>query len=73
MLLSFERPAPAGLPLESSREPAPVLVASADLENCIVVNETTGITGCRPIARGRQLITVKIGRAHGGCLGTRSR
>jgi hypothetical protein len=71
MLLSFERPA---------RSPAlagaSVLGCGArarlfsDLENCTVANDT-GITG-----RGRKAspeITVKIVRACGGCLGTKSR
>ena len=42
----------------------------SDLENCTVANDT-GITG-----KGRKAlteITVKIVRAHGGCLGTKSR
>ena len=43
----------------------------ADLENCTVANDTN-ITGSRA-ARPSPKITVKIVRAHGGCLGTKSR
>jgi hypothetical protein len=58
--LSFERPLGR----------IPVQRAFADLENCTVANELSGIT--EPILV-MGLITVKIVRAHGGCLGIWSR
>jgi hypothetical protein len=71
--LSFERPAKAELdragPVGHAVAPAPPTLF-ADLENCTVANDT-GITG-RSL-RASPKITVKIVRAHGGCLGTKSR
>ena len=66
-----------------SLDPGPVLTRGelrlfADLENCTVANDT-GITGQSRKAlpmetpSGVSEITVKIVRAHGGCLGTKSR
>jgi hypothetical protein len=70
MLLSFERPAHSRrLERTPSREPRAVRDLFADLENCTVANDT-GITESR--VSGSQ-ITVKIVRAYGGCLGTKSR
>jgi hypothetical protein len=71
MLLSFERPARRRL----LAGPGPGLLSGefclfADLENCTVANDT-GITGQSRKALPK--ITVKIVRAHGGCLGTKSR
>jgi hypothetical protein len=64
MLLSFERPA------RESRGAPPTA-----LENCTVAKAVatisaaaTGIT--EPLASAKGSITVKIIRAHGGCLGT---
>jgi hypothetical protein len=50
--------------------PARLRALSPDLENCTVGQINSGITD-RAFALGQ--ITVKIIRAHGGCLGTRSR
>ena len=57
------------------------MTASAKLENCTKAKK--GICAVRAFARGgvqhrprsraRKELTVKIVRAHGGCLGTRSR
>ena len=74
MLLSFERPAKLASLAEVRSDPAigpapPTLFA--DLENCTVANDT-GITGWEPLGLPTE-ITVKIVRAHGGCLGTKSR
>ena len=72
MLLSFERPARCRW--REDQGPVPVCVALrlfADLENCTVANDT-GITGRSAFGRSPE-ITVKIVRAHGGCLGTKSR
>ena len=71
MLLSFERPAPCRW-LAGQRVPGLWVgcYLSADLENCTVANDT-GITGRSRKALPK--ITVKIVRAHGGCLGTKSR
>ena len=71
MLLSFERPARC----RRLAGPGPGLRAArlrlvADLENCTVANDT-GITGQSREALPE--ITVKIVRAYGGCLGTKSR
>ena len=60
MLLSFERP----LRQSAGRR------LFADLENCTVANDT-GITG--QSRKALPEITVKIVRAYGGCLGTKSR
>ena len=71
MLLSFERPARCRWREEQDPMPARVaLRLFADLENCTVANDT-GITGRSRKALPK--ITVKIVRAHGGCLGTKSR
>ena len=59
-LLSFEGPRAEDLRLP----------ASAELENCTKAKRV--ICTDRAFERGGQL-TVKIVRAHGGCLGTRSR
>lgn len=65
MLLSFERPAFAGLVcLALPQTGLEGSALSTDLENCTVANET-GITD-----HIVDQITVKIVRAHGGCLGT---
>ena len=71
MLLSFERPARRRL----LAGPGPGYLSGefrlfADLENCTVANDT-GITG--QSRKALPEITVKIVRAHGGCLGTKSR
>ena len=68
MLLSFERPAPARVRSSVLGREAGVRLC-ADLENCTAANDT-GITEGR--VSGSQ-ITVKIVRAYGGCLGTKSR
>ena len=60
MLLSFERP-----PWQSAKRDL-----FADLENCTVANERVSPGGGR---KASSQITVKIIRAHGGCLGTKSR
>jgi hypothetical protein len=73
MLLSFERPARYASVRGRSR-PWPAFVTAylfADLENCTVTN-VTGITE-RELRFSLKKITVKIVRAHGGCLGTKSR
>jgi hypothetical protein len=71
MLLSFERPARCRWLEDYGPMPACVaLRLFADLENCTVANDT-GITGRSRKALPK--ITVKIVRAHGGCLGTKSR
>jgi hypothetical protein len=64
MLLSFERPASAGGSLGLATGCRRAHRLSTDLENCTVANET-GITD-----QIVDQITVKIVRAHGGCLGT---
>ena len=64
MLLSFERPALAGGSLGLATGCRSAHRLSADLENCTVANKT-GITDLF-----EDQITVKIVRAHGGCLGT---
>ena len=64
MLLSFERPASAGGSLGFATGCRRTHRLSTDLENCTVANET-GITD-----QIVDQITVKIVRAHGGCLGT---
>jgi hypothetical protein len=58
-LLSFERP----------HGGVPPLRASADLENCI--RQRWVIDGSS--ASAPELLTVKMSRAHGECLGTRRR
>src|SRR5665213_4248321 len=73
MLLSFERPA-RHASVRGRLRPWPAFVAAylfADLENCTVAN-VTGITE-RELRFSLKKITVKIVRAHGGCLGTKSR
>jgi hypothetical protein len=72
MLLSFERPACRRWPEDfGPRSSAAAPDSSADLENCTVANDTSYH---RANAFGRSpKITVKIVRAHGGCLGTKSR
>ena len=71
-LLSFEGPRAEDLGL----------TASAKLENCTKAKKkgiyAVRASGCggakhRPCLRARKELTVKIVRAHGGCLGTRSR
>jgi hypothetical protein len=71
-LLSFEGPRAEDLGL----------TASAKLENCTKAKKkgiyAVRAFGCggvkhRPCLRARKELTVKIVRAHGGCLGTRSR
>src|SRR5947209_5852974 len=87
MLLSFERPASAGPRAERNkrafaRSGAPAGDRlSAVLENCTEATSAaidkrrlkTGITWPAPASSRTGLITVKIVRAHGGCLGTKSR
>ena len=86
MLLSFERPAHRRWLVGSSEGPGQVrLCLLADLENCTVAN-VIGYQGdpyqvtleksmISPtvFAQADTAITVKIVRAHGGCLGTKSR
>ena len=89
MLLSFERPASAGhrgtrvkRRDRYTRRPADVIRLSTVLENC--TEATSAAIDKRRLKNGyhrtlRDLrvmlgrITVKIVRAHGGCLGTKSR
>jgi hypothetical protein len=80
MLLSFERPARSPA-LNRTSVPGhwgAGLCLFPDLENCTVANDT-GITGqsrkALPVESRQRFpkITVKILRAHGGCLGTKSR
>ena len=80
MLSSFERPAPrrADRPLWDLRAPVRGEAFSAVLENCTVEPKKYGYhrAGDGPCPRVRTWpaqITVKIVRADGGCLGTRSR
>jgi hypothetical protein len=72
--LSFERPARQA-PVRGRFSPLAGVDGGArlfaDLENCTVAN-VTGITG-RGLRSSPNKITVKIVRAHGGCLGTKSR
>jgi hypothetical protein len=71
MLLSFERPAREPVAHRTPRVThVDALCLLTDLENCTVANDT-GITGRSRKALPK--ITVKILRAHGGCLGTKSR
>ena len=73
MLLSFERPAKPVIsrrPSGPAWSPAPPTLF-ADLENYTVANELWVSPG--GAARLFPKITVKIVRAHGGCLGTKSR
>ena len=87
MLLSFERPAsPPALVDLGPRALAARARLFSDLENCTVANDT-GIKAKRLAAfclgeiedfsEGKLVrvspVTVKILRAHGGCLGTKSR
>ena len=85
-LLSFERPASAGHREGRVEQTRPSVRAtgrrsclSTVLENCTEATSAaidkrrlkTGITGSEPdLASSWDLITVKIVRAHGGCLGT---
>ena len=89
MLLSFERPASAGPREEAPFQAHPINAEAADvirlstvLENC--TEATSAAIDKRRLKNGyhralRDLtitlgqITVKIVRAHGGCLGTKSR
>jgi hypothetical protein len=71
MLLSFERPVPAGSAIASIRRPSAL---SAALENCTVATVTVTISTVTRVSPTGLFelgqITVKIVRAHGGCLGT---
>src|ERR1019366_9039144 len=88
MLLSFERPASAGGHVDTSNDVTDIRVPgrrtrlSTVLENC--TDATSAAIDKRRLKNGyhRALhdlrvalgqITVKIVRAHGGCLGTKSR
>ena len=75
MLLSFERPAHAGL-AEDPCGPAGAGVSAllfTVLENCTVANVKRVSPGAISLRLYPKKITVKIVRAHGGCLGTKSR
>ena len=89
MLLSFERPAPAGAAIRppfnggcEARSVGRRCLPRAVLENCTeatsaAIDKRRLKNGYHLALPGREvvlgLITVKIVRAHGGCLGTKSR
>ena len=86
MLLSFERPARHRRLARTFLGLRVTVCLFTDLENCTVANDT-GINGRGLTASAGEIsdfsdrirrqataaITVKIVRAHGGCLGTKSR
>jgi hypothetical protein len=66
MLLSFERPS-----AQPGRAPSSRTLKTA--QPCQQTGITARLAGLLSGVVRKRVITVKIGRAHGGCLGTRSR